>query len=63
MKPIHVTRVPKAADEVKIVEIELAVTMACHSAMMTIDHLGEVSSFTPPHIAAEVISMQAAMTS
>ena len=43
MKPIHVTRVPKAADEMTIVEIELAVTMACHSAMMTIDHLGEVT--------------------
>lgn len=42
MKPIQVIRVPKAADEVKIAEIELAVTMACHSAMMTMDHLGEV---------------------
>ena len=42
MKPIQVIRVPKATDEVKIAEIELAVTMACHSAMMTMDHLGEV---------------------
>ena len=41
MKPIQVTPVPKAADEVKIAEIELAVTMACHSVMTTMDHLGE----------------------
>lgn len=41
-KPIQVIRVPKLADEVKNAEIELAVTMACHSAIMTMDHLGEV---------------------
>ena len=41
-KPIQVVRVPKIADEVKVAEIELAVTMACHSAILTMDHLGEV---------------------
>ena len=42
IKPIQVVRAPKVADEVKIAEIELAVTMACHSAILTVDHLGEV---------------------
>ena len=42
MKPIQVIHVPNAADEVKIAEIELAVTMACHSAILTVDHLGEI---------------------
>ena len=41
-KPIQVVRVPKVADEVKVAEIELAVTMACHSAILTMDHLGEI---------------------
>ena len=41
-KPIQVVCVPKIADEVKVAEIELAVTMACHSAILTMDHLGEV---------------------
>lgn len=43
-KPLQVVRVPKpkVADEIKIAEVELAVTMACHSALLTMDHLGEV---------------------
>ena len=44
MKPLQVVRIPRVDDEVKIAEIELAVTMACHSAVLTIDHLGEVIS-------------------
>lgn len=46
MKPIQVVvvRAPRVYDEVKIAEIELAVTMACHSAVLAIDHLGEVIS-------------------
>ena len=42
--PLQVIRVPRVRDEVKIGEIELAVTMACHSAVMTINHLGTVIS-------------------
>lgn len=44
MKPIQVVRAPRASDELKITEIELAVSIACHSALSTIDHLGEVIS-------------------
>lgn len=38
----QVVHAPKIADEVKATEIELAVTMACHSAILAMDHLGEV---------------------
>ena len=41
-KPLPVIHIAKEDDQVKKAEIELAVTMACHSAIMTIDHLGEV---------------------
>lgn len=42
VKPIHVVGNPTITDEVKAAEIELAVTMACHSSIQTIDHLGDV---------------------
>ena len=42
IKPIEVVSVPKIADEVIVAEIELAVTMACHSSIVTMDHFGEV---------------------
>lgn len=44
MKPIQFVRALRVSDEVTIAEIELAVTMDCHSAILTIDHLGEVIS-------------------
>jgi hypothetical protein len=44
MKPIEVIRALKASDELKIADIELAVSIACHSALSTIDHLGEIVS-------------------
>ena len=44
LKLLQVVRIPRADDEVKIAEIELTVTMACHSAVLTTDHLGEVIS-------------------
>ena len=42
VKPIQVVRKPTIADEVKTAEIELAVTMACHSSIQTVDHLGKI---------------------
>ena len=42
VKPIEVVWNPTIADEVKTTEIELAMTMACHSSIQTIDHLGEI---------------------
>ena len=42
VKPIQVVRNPTIADEVKTAEIELAVTMACHSSILATDHLGEI---------------------
>ena len=44
MEPIQVVRTPRASDELKTTEIELAVSIACHSALLTIDHLGKVIS-------------------
>ena len=44
VQPIQVVRKPTIADEVKTAEIEMAVTMACHSSISTIDHLGEIIS-------------------
>ena len=44
VQPIQVVRKPTIADEVKTAEIKLAVTMACHSSISTIDHLGEIIS-------------------
>ena len=41
-KPLPVIHIAKEDDQVKKAEIELAVTMACHYAIMTLDHLGEV---------------------
>ena len=41
-KPLPVIHIAKEDDQANKAEIELAVTMACHSAIMTIDHLGEV---------------------
>ena len=42
VRPIQVVRNPTIAEEVKTAEIELAVTMACHSSILTMDHLGEI---------------------
>jgi hypothetical protein len=44
MKPIQVVRTPRTSDELKTTEIELAVSIACRSALLTIDHLGKVIS-------------------
>ncbi|CAB4001705.1 zinc finger MYM-type 6-like [Paramuricea clavata] len=44
MKPIQVVRTPRACDELKTTEIKLAVSVACHSALLTIDYLGKVIS-------------------
>ena len=41
-KPLPVIHIAKEDEQVKKAEIELAVKMACHSAIMTIDNLGEV---------------------
>ncbi len=41
-KPLQVKRTIKVDDQVKVAEIELAVCTACHCALHTIDHLGEV---------------------
>ncbi len=41
-KPLQVDRVPKVDDKVKVAEIELSVCTACHCAIRTIDHLGEI---------------------
>ena len=41
-KPLPVIHIAKEDDQVKKAEIELAIKMAYHSAIMTIDHLGEV---------------------
>ena len=42
MRSLQVTCIPREDDQVKDAEIKLAVVMSCHSAILTIDHLGEV---------------------
>jgi hypothetical protein len=41
-KKIEVVRNPTVAEELKTVEIEMAVAMACHSSILSVDHLGEI---------------------
>ena len=41
-RTLQVVHVPREEDDVKRIEIELATTISCHSAILTIDHLGEV---------------------
>eukprot|EP00112_Aurelia_sp_Birch-Aquarium-sp1_P021948 Seg6031.2 transcript_id=Seg6031.2/GoldUCD/mRNA.D3Y31 product="SCAN domain-containing protein 3" pseudo=true protein_id=Seg6031.2/GoldUCD/D3Y31 len=41
-RKLQVVHVSKEEDDVKRIEIELATIISCHSAILTIDHLGEV---------------------
>ncbi len=42
-RTIQVIRIVKEDDQVKEAEIELSITVACHSAISTMDHLAEVT--------------------
>ena len=41
-KPVFTMEIPTISKEVEQAEICLAVCMACHSAIPTVDHVGEI---------------------